>query len=220
MPSKKAKPGKAKTTPPKKSNTAAKTYRVTGGNRQPEVNSSSGSQDTMNAGESPLHELFIYMLQDIHSAEIQLLPALKNMQQLATTSRLKEAIQDHHYLTQKHISRVEKALELLEAELIPKECSVMKALIEEGTSTIQRTPDNSMTRDAAIIIAAQQIEHYEVATYGGLVQIALTMNHLEVSEMLDRTLMEEERTDRLLTHIAENYINLYAEREEDRMVNG
>jgi len=73
-----------------------------------------------------------------------------------------------------------------------------------------------MTRDAALIIAAQKVEHYEIATYGGLVQLALTMELHRAADILDKTLMEEEDTDRLLTEIAENYINIQAEEEGNR----
>src|SRR5438105_2507188 len=75
------------------------------------------------------------------------------------------------------------------------------------------TKKGSMTRDAALIIAAQKVEHYEIATYGGLVQLALTMGLHRVADILDKTLLEEEDTDASLTEIAENYINVQAEEE-------
>jgi len=71
-----------------------------------------------------------------------------------------------------------------------------------------------MTRDAALIMAAQKVEHYEIATYGGLVQFAITMRKMDISELLDKTLMEEEESDHILTSIAERYINIEAEEEE------
>jgi ferritin-like metal-binding protein YciE len=167
---------------------------------------------------SPLHEYFMHLVNDMISAEKQLLPALKLMENQAVTSRLAEAIQDHHYLTQKHISRVEQVLVKLGEPASGKECKAMKGLIEEANETVQETPEDSMTRDAAIIIAAQKIEHYEIASYGGLVQLAITMGHHEIAELLDRTLLEEEKTDRFLTHIAENYINLEAEQEAESYI--
>ncbi|WP_316931266.1 ferritin-like domain-containing protein [Chryseobacterium sp. P1-3] len=90
----------------------------------------------------------------------------------------------------------------------------MKGIIKEGEEVIKSTEDGSMTRDAALIIAAQKVEHYEIATYGGLVQLALTMGHDKAADLLEKTLQEEEDTDYNLTEIAENYINFDAEQED------
>jgi ferritin-like metal-binding protein YciE len=89
-------------------------------------------------------------------------------------------------------------------------------LIKEGKTIINETKEGSMTRDAALIIAAQKVEHYEIATYGGLVQLALTLGKNRVASLLDKTLKEEEETDQLLTDIAESYINFQAEEEDER----
>src|ERR1044072_9008103 len=78
---------------------------------------------------------------------------------------------------------------------------------------VEETEEGTFTRDAALIIAAQKVEHYEIATYGGLVQLAITMELNEVADLLDKTLVEEEDTDAKLTEIAENEINLRAEHE-------
>ncbi len=91
----------------------------------------------------------------------------------------------------------------------------MDGLIKEAESIIKDTKEGSMTRDAALIMAAQKVEHYEIATYGGLVQLAITIGQQEVSDILDQTLMEEEDTDRLLTDIAEGHINIEAEEEKN-----
>ncbi|MEF9478341.1 DUF892 family protein [Chryseobacterium sp. 1B4] len=79
---------------------------------------------------------------------------------------------------------------------------------------IKATEDGSATRDVALIIAAQKVEHYEIATYGGLAQLAITMGHDKAADLLERTLQEEEDTDSLLTDIAETYINFDAEQED------
>jgi len=92
----------------------------------------------------------------------------------------------------------------------------MDGLIKEGKTIINETREGSMTRDAALIIAAQKVEHYEIATYGGLVQLALTLGKNRVASLLDKTLQEEEETDRQLTDIAESYINFQAEEEDER----
>lgn len=90
----------------------------------------------------------------------------------------------------------------------------MDGLIKEGEEIIKSTEEGSMTRDAALIIAAQKVEHYEIATYGGLVQLAITMGHDKAADLLDKTLQEEEDTDYNLTEIAETHINFDAQQED------
>jgi ferritin-like metal-binding protein YciE len=94
-----------------------------------------------------------------------------------------------------------------------KRCEAMDGLIKECKNIIRETEDNTMTRDAALVIAAQKIEHYEIASYGGLVALALTMGLDRAADILDKTLAEEMDTDQILTDIAENYINVEAEHE-------
>jgi len=89
----------------------------------------------------------------------------------------------------------------------------MEGLIKECESIIEETEEGSMTRDAGLIIAAQKVEHYEIASYGGLAQLAKTMGQEDIKELLGQTLSEEKGTDELLTEIAENDINWQAEQE-------
>ena len=90
----------------------------------------------------------------------------------------------------------------------------MEGLIKEGESIVEETEDGSMTRDVGIIMAAQKVEHYEIATYGGLVSLARTLGKEDVAEILATTLEEEKQTDEGLTEIAENSINWEAEQED------
>jgi len=163
---------------------------------------------------SALEKLFIAMLKDILWAEQHLVEALTKMQQAATTEVLQEAFEDHKYATQKHISRLEKVFSLLGEEAKPQKCDAMEGLTKEADAMIEETEEGSMTRDAALIIAAQKVEHYEIATYGSLVQVALTLGYGQVASILDKTLLEEEETDSLLTEIAESEINPMADEEE------
>jgi len=87
-------------------------------------------------------------------------------------------------------------------------------LIKEGESVIEETEDGSMTRDVAIIVAAQKVEHYEISTYGSLITLAETMGKTDVAWILEETLGEEKKTDQNLSQIAENNINWEAEQEE------
>ncbi len=163
---------------------------------------------------SPLHKFFVSALKDIYFAENAIIEALAKMQEAATTEELKEAFEDHQLQTQKHVSRLEKVFKLINETPEQKECKAIKGIIEEGEEIIKSTEEGSMTRDAALIIAAQKVEHYEIATYGGLAQLAITMGHDKAADLLEKTLQEEEDTDYDLTEIAETYINFDAEQED------
>ena len=164
---------------------------------------------------SMLEKFIIDVLKDIYWAEKALLKALPKMDKAATTEELKSAFQDHLEATREHVERLEKAFEMMGKKAQGKKCDAMEGLIKESESIIEETEKGSMTRDVALIMAAQKVEHYEIATYGGLVQLTNTMGLTEVSQLLDQTLQEEKEADELLTSIAENNINLEAEQEGD-----
>jgi ferritin-like metal-binding protein YciE len=152
-------------------------------------------------------------LQDIYYAEQKITQSLPKMQEAATTDELREAFEDHLHQTQRHTRRLEKIFEILGQRAEGKKCEAIEGIVKEAETIISETEEDTMTRDAALIMAAQKVEHYEIATYGGLVQMAITMGQYEVAEILDRTLVEEEDTDLLLTEIAECEINVMAEFE-------
>ena len=162
---------------------------------------------------SLLEKFFEDQLKDIYYAEQQIIKALPKMQNAATTEELKEAFDDHLYQTTKQIKRIEKIFEKLGKKAEAKKCEAIDGIIKEADTIISETKEGTMTRDAALIIAAQKVEHYEIATYGGLVQLAITVGLKDIAELLDKTLIEEEQTDSLLTDIAERYINIEAEEE-------
>ena len=161
----------------------------------------------------PLEKFFMDALKDIYWAEKALTDSLPKMQKAATTEELQDAFEDHTLQTKKHVSRLEKVFSLLGKEAEAKKCEAMKGIIDECERIIDSTPEGTMTRDAALIIAAQKVEHYEIASYGGLVQLAITLGRDKVANILETTLQEEEDTDRNLTEIAETNINFAAEAE-------
>lgn len=163
---------------------------------------------------SSLKKFFTDALKDIYYAEEAIIEGLKKMQEAATTEELKDAFEDHQLQTEKHVKRLEKVFKLLGEEPQKKTCKAIDGILEEGQEIIKSTEDGSMTRDAALIIAAQKVEHYEIATYGGLIQLALTLGEDKAAELLERTLQEEEDTDYNLTEIAETFINFEAEDED------
>jgi ferritin-like metal-binding protein YciE len=178
-----------------------------------ENNAAGKDKNKMEKGKAPLEKFFCDMLMDIYYAENKLLTAIPKMEEAATTDELKEAFNDHLHQTQKHVKRLEKVFTLIGKKAEGKKCEAIEGITKEADSIIEETEEGTMTRDAALIIAAQKVEHYEIATYGGLVQLALTMNLKEAAEILDTTLMEEEDTDHRLTEIAESHINMDAEHE-------
>lgn len=163
----------------------------------------------------PLFQFFTDGLKDLYWAEMAIESNLKKTKALAHTDELSEALEDHEVLTHKHVLRLEKIFKKLKIEPEAKKCEAMAGILKEGEEVITKTPEKSMTRDAVIIIAAQKIEHYEIASYGGLVQIALTFGMDAVADLLEKTLEEEEETDLQLTDIAEAYINMEAAEEEE-----
>jgi len=163
--------------------------------------------------ESLLEKFFIDQLKDIYYAEQQLLKALPKMQEAATTEELEDAFENHLQQTERHVKRLEKVFKMIQQEAEGEKCEAMDGLVREAQTIISETEEGTMTRDAALIIAAQKVEHYEIATYGGLVQLALTMGLDRAADILEKTLVEEEDTDQQLTFIAEGYINVEAENE-------
>jgi len=160
-----------------------------------------------------LHQLFVDELKDIYWAEKHLIKALPKMQKAATSKELQNAFADHLEATQQHVERLEQVFEMLEEKAAAKKCDAMEGLVKEGESIIEDTEGGTSTRDAGLIIAAQKVEHYEIATYGGLHQLAITMGHDDVASVLEETLNEEKETDQLLTSIAENNVNYEANKE-------
>ena len=163
---------------------------------------------------SKFHELFVEELKDIYWAEKNLVKALPKMQKAATSKELTSCIASHLEETKGHVARLEQVFELLGKKAQAKKCDAMEGLLKEGDSIVEETEDGSLTRDAAIIMAAQKVEHYEIATYGGLVTLAKTLGLNDVADVLHQTLEEEKETDEGLTAIAENDINWEAEQED------
>lgn len=164
-------------------------------------------------GNTQLEKLFVDSLKDIYWAEKALTKALPKMQKAATTEELKSAIEEHLEQTEEQVSRLEEVFELFDKKAVAKKCEAMEGLIKEGESVVQETEEGSMTRDCGIIMAAQKVEHYEIATYGTLVQLAKTLGNDEAAGILQTTLDEEKQTDQGLTAIAESGINWEAEME-------
>lgn len=156
---------------------------------------------------SMLRSFFIDSLKDIYYAEKHLVDALEDLRDEATTSELKNAFIEHRSVTQGHVTRLEQVFEIFGEEPDTKKCYAIKGIIAEADSIINDTENDTLTRDAALILAAQKAEHYEIATYGTLVQFAKVLGEEEAASLLAETLNEEKEADVTLTRIAESFIN-------------
>lgn len=167
-----------------------------------------------------LTKFFIEELKDIYWAENHLVKALPKFQQSASTEELASAFADHLEVTKEQVKQLEKVFELLGEKPEGKKCEAMQGLVSEGESVVGDTEEGSATRDVALIISAQKVEHYEIAAYGGLATLAKTLGKEEVGNILGQILDQEKETDALLTQIAESSINLSAVAEQEDMKQG
>ena len=163
--------------------------------------------------DSEFHEFFVDGLKDIYWAEKHLAKALPKLKKASTSEELAQAFEKHTEETQEHIARLEQVFELLEEKAVAKKCEAMEGLIKEAESIIEETDKGTMVRDAGLIMAAQKVEHYEIASYGTLRTFAEIMGHTEVVELLDQTLENEKATDVILTEVAVSSINEPASEE-------
>ena len=168
---------------------------------------------TSPTAEPALHELFVDCIKDIYWAENQLVKALPKMQKAATAAELSAAIGDHLEETKVHVTRLNEVFKLLGLDSQAKKCDAMEGLTKEGEGIVENTEPGTATRDVGIILAAQKVEHYEIATYGGLHQLALTLGLDDIALLLEQTLAEEKAADEKLTSVAESAVNYKAAEE-------
>jgi ferritin-like metal-binding protein YciE len=158
-----------------------------------------------------MHELLVHELKDLLSAEKQLVKALPKMAKAAASDTLRTAIEEHLEETKGQVERLNKAFELMEKPARPQLCKAMKGLIEEAGELIEEDGEPSV-KDAAMIAAAQRVEHYEMAGYGAARTFAETLGYTEIAELLQETLDEEKAADEKLNQIALTEINAQAAR--------
>lgn len=156
-----------------------------------------------------LKDLYIDELKDLYNAENQLVKALPKMARKASAPELKRAFTDHLAQTEGHVQRLEKIFRGLGEKPTGKTCKAMKGLVEEGKEVIEENGDDSVL-DAALIGAAQRVEHYEIAGYGVVRTFANLLGEGEAASLLQKTLDEEGAADKKLTGLAETVINVEA----------
>ena len=165
------------------------------------------------------HKFFIDELKDIYWAEKHLAAALPKLQLATTSPELAAAFEKHAAETRFHIETLEQVFTLLDEKASAKKCDAMEGLLTETNSIIANTDKGTMLRDAALILAAQKIEHYEIATYGTLQVFAEKIKIKGIAALLMTTLENERETDAVLTAIAETSVNAAACLEQDNQSN-
>ncbi len=153
-----------------------------------------------------LRDLLIDQLKDLHNAEAQLVKALPKVAKAATSDELREAILSHLEETRGQMDRLDQIFEMLDVKPGRKKCKAMEGLLAEGSEIVAEDAE-PMVHDAAIIAAAQRIEHYEIAAYGCARTFATNLGEHAVADLLQQTLDEEAGADETLTQIAVSGIN-------------
>ncbi|PYJ90689.1 MAG: ferritin-like domain-containing protein [Verrucomicrobia bacterium] len=166
-----------------------------------------------------LQKLYTNELRDLYNAEHQLLKALPKMAKAASSEDLKDAFEKHLEQTKSHVERLEQVFEELNEKPKGKTCRAMKGLVEEGSEILQLDGEESVL-DAGIIVAAQKVEHYEIAGYGSVRTFAHLLGQNKAAELLQTTLDEEAETNQVLNRLAESIVNPEALMETELAVAG
>jgi ferritin-like metal-binding protein YciE len=160
-----------------------------------------------------LRELYVNELKDLYNAETQLVKALPKMAKASSNAELRQGFEEHLRQTSEHVSRLEQIFEMLGEKATGKKCLGMEGLVKEGAETMSEDYEGAV-KDAAIIGAAQRVEHYEIAGYGTARTFAELLGENEHVSLLEQTLEEEKETDEKLTQLAEQINSQAAEGQE------
>lgn len=155
-----------------------------------------------------LEKLYVEQLKDLHSAERQLEVALPKMRDAANAEPLREAFADHLDETHTHVSRLEEILAMTKFSPRGAHCKAMEGIIAEGSELL--TIEDARVRDAALVCAAQKVEHYEIATYGCVRAYAKMLGQDQALDLLEQTRAEERAADERLSELAEQWLNAFA----------
>jgi ferritin-like metal-binding protein YciE len=162
--------------------------------------------DTETSGHSitqpALVELFIDGIKDIYWAENHLVKSLPKMKKAVSSKPLQQAIANHLEQTKGHVERLEQIFEIMDQKVLARKCDAMEGLAQEGEGIIEDTAEGTATRDMGVILACRKVEHYEIATYTGLANLAMAIGQEDVAALLNATLEEEHQSDEQLGTLA------------------
>lgn len=153
-----------------------------------------------------LKEAFVHGLSDIYSAEKQLTKALPKLAKACTNPKLADGFNNHLIETEQQVKRIEQVVDICGLKLEKMTCKAMEGLVEEGDEVIKEI-EKGPVRDVMLIVGAQKVEHYEIATYGSLIAIAKKLGYKEAAKLLDDSFDEEKATDEKLSKIAISQVN-------------
>ncbi|QJW90628.1 ferritin-like domain-containing protein [Spirosoma taeanense] len=162
-----------------------------------------------------LRSLFVSEIKDIYYAERQAVDVLGEQADAATTDEVRSAFLQHQQESRNQIARLEQVFNSIGVDVEEGSCDAIDGLADDGERVVSNTESGSLTRDAGLILAAQKVEHHEIASYGSVVTLAKVLGYTEAAQLLHQTLEEEKNTDRKLTQLAESFINDRAAAEND-----
>ena len=154
-----------------------------------------------------LRELFEEHIQDLYSMEDQILNTMPDMIEATLDPELRSALMEHAEQTQQQLARLEQICQIMDLDPEGERCEGMRGILKEGDKLVEREVDEDDVRDAAIISAAQRVEHYEIAVYGTARVFARMLGEEEAATLLEQSLEEEKKADARLTVIAETHVN-------------
>ena len=162
---------------------------------------------TMKATNLKLKEFFVHQLRDIYWAEKKLFSAFPKLQEAAGTPELKDAFGQNQHLTQTHVNRLEQVFGMVDEKVNPGTCAAIADIVDEGEDSINQTNKGTTQRDTGLIFAIKKAEHYKIATYSSMINLAKNIGFRPIADLLGATLAEDKAADALLTRIAETNIN-------------
>ncbi|MEJ7646312.1 MAG: ferritin-like domain-containing protein [Chryseolinea sp.] len=179
-------------------------------------NATSQGKKSIKSSKENLEDIFEDLLKDIYWAEKHLTKALPKLAKAAFNEDLKTAFESHLVQTEQQIGRLEECFKLLEKKAVAKKCDAMEGLVKEGEEVIE-DHDEGHARDAALIAAAQKVEHYEISAYGTLRTMATVLGKAQCAQLLEETKDEEAETDVKLTELAVKINQLASELQEEEV---
>ena len=171
------------------------------------------SADSTTDHDEGLHSLFVNELKGVYYAEKALVDNMPDMADAATTDQVRQAFQMHLEETRNQVVRLERIFQSINETPDTMTCNAVDGLADDADNVISMTETGSLTRDAGLIIAAQKVEHHEIAAYGSLHALAQLLGYTEAAQLIEQTLQEEKNTDKKLTQLAETFVNERAKSE-------
>ena len=171
------------------------------------------SGDSTTDSDEGLRGLFLNELKGIYYAEKALIDNMPNMADAATTDQVRQAFQQHLEETRNQVTRLERVFQSINETPDSMTCNAIDGLADDADNAISNTEAGTLTRDAALIIAGQKVEHHEIASYGSLHSLAQLLGYTEAAQLIEQNLQEEKNTDKKLTQLAESFVNERAKAE-------